>query len=51
VADFIAVLQKPVILLGFGLPEDAIHSPNEKYDIQCFEKGIEASIRFLTRLA
>lgn len=51
VADFIAVLQKPVILLGFGLPDDAIHSPNEKYDIQCFEKGIEASVRFLTRLA
>ena len=50
VADFIAVLRKPVILLGFGLPDDAIHSPNEKYDVRCYEKGIEASVRFLAAL-
>jgi acetylornithine deacetylase/succinyl-diaminopimelate desuccinylase-like protein len=34
-----------------GLPEDAIHSPNEKYAVACFEKGIEASIRFIDALA
>jgi len=50
VADFISVLRKPVILLGFGLPDDAIHSPNEKYDVRCYEKGIEASVRFLAAL-
>ncbi len=51
VADFLSVLQKPVILLGFGLPTDAIHSPNEKYSVECYEKGIEASVRFLTGLS
>lgn len=50
VADFLKVLQKPVILLGFGLPDDAIHSPNEKYPVACYEKGVEASIRFLDAL-
>lgn len=50
VHDFITQLQKPVLLLGFGLPDDAIHSPNERYAIECFEKGIEASIRFLSAL-
>lgn len=51
VADFMKVLKKPVILLGFGLPDDAIHSPNEKYAVACYEKGIEASIRFMTELS
>jgi acetylornithine deacetylase/succinyl-diaminopimelate desuccinylase-like protein len=50
VADFLAVLQKPVILLGFGMPDDVIHSPNEKYRVACYEKGIEASVRFLAGL-
>lgn len=50
VHDFITQLQKPVLLLGFGLPDDAIHSPNERYAVECFEKGIEASIRFLSAL-
>jgi acetylornithine deacetylase/succinyl-diaminopimelate desuccinylase-like protein len=30
------------VLFGFGLPDDNIHSPNEKFDIACFFKGIEA---------
>ncbi len=51
VGDFVKVLEKPVILLGMGLPDDAIHSPNEKYSVACFEKGIEASIRFMAKLA
>jgi acetylornithine deacetylase/succinyl-diaminopimelate desuccinylase-like protein len=47
VGDFQKHLGKPVILLGFGLMDDNIHSPNEKYAVACYEKGIEASIRFL----
>ena len=35
------VLQYAVILLGFGLDSDAIHSPNEHYGIFNFLKGIE----------
>jgi acetylornithine deacetylase/succinyl-diaminopimelate desuccinylase-like protein len=50
VHDFITTLHKPVVLLGFGLPDDNIHSPNEKYAVSCYEKGIEASIRFLAEL-
>lgn len=50
VHDFQTRLGKPIILLGFGLPEDNIHSPNERYAVACFEKGIEASVRFLAEL-
>jgi acetylornithine deacetylase/succinyl-diaminopimelate desuccinylase-like protein len=51
VGDFINVLGKPVILLGFGLPDDAIHSPNERYAVRCYEQGVEASLRFMDALA
>jgi acetylornithine deacetylase/succinyl-diaminopimelate desuccinylase-like protein len=37
----------PVILLGFGLPDDDIHAPNEKIDLSNFFRGIETIIRFL----
>lgn len=50
VHDFITQLQKPIVLLGFGLPDDNIHSPNEKYGVDCYDKGVEASIRFLAEL-
>jgi acetylornithine deacetylase/succinyl-diaminopimelate desuccinylase-like protein len=29
------------VLMGFGLPDDNIHSPNEKFDLYCYFKGIE----------
>jgi acetylornithine deacetylase/succinyl-diaminopimelate desuccinylase-like protein len=32
---------KPVILLGFTLPDDHIHAPNENYDEEMFWKGVE----------
>lgn len=35
------------ILMGFGLPDDRIHSPNERFYLPNFYKGIECSIRFL----
>jgi acetylornithine deacetylase/succinyl-diaminopimelate desuccinylase-like protein len=37
----------PVILLGFGLPDDDIHAPNEKMNVPNFFRGIETIIRFL----
>ncbi len=50
VNDFQDVLGKPIVLLGYGLPGDNLHAPDEHYAIACYEKGIEASIRFLAEL-
>jgi len=50
VHDFQTQLGKPIILFGFGLPEDNIHAPNERFALDCYEKGIEAGIRFLAEL-
>lgn len=41
VALFEDVLGIKSVLLGFGLDSDALHSPNEKYDIFNYYKGIE----------
>lgn len=51
VGDFQNALHKPVVLLGFGLPADNIHAPNERFAVECFYKGIEASARFLDEVA
>ena len=32
----------PVVLMGFGLPDDNLHAPNEKFELESFEKGLEA---------
>lgn len=38
-------LQVPIVLLGFGLPDDDIHAPNEKLNLPTFFRGIETVIR------
>jgi acetylornithine deacetylase/succinyl-diaminopimelate desuccinylase-like protein len=37
----------PSVLMGFGLPDDNIHAPNEKFNLKNFELGIESLICFL----
>jgi acetylornithine deacetylase/succinyl-diaminopimelate desuccinylase-like protein len=41
IALFESILGLKTVLLGFGLDNDNIHSPNEKYDIFNYFKGIE----------
>jgi acetylornithine deacetylase/succinyl-diaminopimelate desuccinylase-like protein len=36
----------PVVLMGFGLPDDRLHSPNEKFHLPNFFAGIRAVARF-----
>jgi acetylornithine deacetylase/succinyl-diaminopimelate desuccinylase-like protein len=50
VADMQKELGLDSIMLGFGLPEDNIHGPNEKQHLPTLLKGIEAYVRFLARL-
>jgi len=41
----------PIVLMGFGLPDDRMHSPNEKFHLPNFFNGIKTSIWFLTEIA
>jgi acetylornithine deacetylase/succinyl-diaminopimelate desuccinylase-like protein len=43
-------LQIPTVLLGFALPEDRLHAPNERFFLPNFARGIETSIHLLARL-
>lgn len=51
VSLFDKILGLNTILLGFGLKEDAIHSPNESYGLFNFYKGIETIILFYKHFA
>ena len=46
IAAFEQILGLKTVLMGFGLEEDAIHSPNESFSVGVFRKGIEAVAEF-----
>jgi len=51
VADFSELLEVPVVLMGLGLPDDRLHSPNEKFELECYYKGIAAAALFYRNMA
>ena len=38
------------LLLGFGLPTDGAHAPNEHFDVESLERGIRTMVEFFRRV-
>jgi len=51
VSSFDRILHLPQVLIGVGLPDDAIHAPNEKFDLAQFFGGIETMTYLYDELA
>jgi acetylornithine deacetylase/succinyl-diaminopimelate desuccinylase-like protein len=50
VGEFERVLKLPTVMMGFGLPDDNLHAPNEKFHIANFHRGIESIILFFEQI-
>jgi acetylornithine deacetylase/succinyl-diaminopimelate desuccinylase-like protein len=50
VGDFVRELGIPTVMMGFGLPDDNLHAPNEKFHLANFHRGIESIILFLQKV-
>ncbi|HEY0808846.1 MAG TPA: dipeptidase [Longimicrobiales bacterium] len=51
VPEFESILGAPALLMGFGLPGENAHAPNEWMGVVAFEKGVHACAQLLTELA
>lgn len=51
VAHMQNILGTESVMSGFSLPEDRVHSPNERFDLDLFKKGIETVIDFFYRIS
>ncbi len=50
VSLFQQILGLPTVLMGYALPTDQIHAPNEKFELANFYRGIETNIWFLSEV-
>ncbi|WP_042165100.1 dipeptidase [Paenibacillus gorillae] len=50
VETFSRVLSAPVVMMGFGLPDENLHAPNEHFNLENFDKGLLTIVAFLKRL-
>ena len=50
IGDFGRVLGIPTLIMGFGLPDDNLHAPNEKFNLSNFHRGIESIVRWMERV-
>lgn len=50
-SEFKKVLGIDMLLLGLALPDDNAHSPNEKFSLECFRRGMELGVRLWPELA
>ena len=51
VADIFSLMHIPVVMMGYGLDDDGLHGPNERFSIEMFHRGIETAIVYLEELA
>lgn len=49
--DFQEALDTRILVTGFGLPDDALHSPNERMSLDQYHRGLEAVIHLMHELA
>lgn len=45
-----SVLGIDTIFMGFGLPDDRVHSPNEKFEVECFTLGCKSHAMFISEI-
>jgi acetylornithine deacetylase/succinyl-diaminopimelate desuccinylase-like protein len=50
VATFMQTYGAPVLLVGYGLPDDGAHGPNEKFTLECLYRGIHTAAALLEEL-
>jgi acetylornithine deacetylase/succinyl-diaminopimelate desuccinylase-like protein len=51
VGEFERFLKIPSVMMGFGLPDDNLHAPNEKFHLANFHRGIQSIISFFQAVA
>jgi acetylornithine deacetylase/succinyl-diaminopimelate desuccinylase-like protein len=51
VDSFRRILGIDALMVGFGLDDDQVHSPNEKFNVACFRHGIRSHARLLAEIS